>query len=1427
MKGMVEGVAGGVLCVLMFMSRTYGADYCYVQAPSWTPRTAPSSTSNTSRVILSLFTSLRVRHEGGCGAISQGALQMYVAVGWVIDKLNKGFIPGIQFDVKLYDDCQNPLYVVRNALDVLSPSLTGITNCTQNDSSIHLGIIGPSRSATALEAAKILSDSGIPMISPSATAADLSLNYTNFYRTALPDTVQIRPMLDILKRLDWTYVVVVHSGDIYGRAAAAMLKVEGRKNGICFTKSVEVPSIVDRSDLFAELRQVKEATEDKHLAVVYFGSRDVAKDIMKYYADSTLTGFYWLMSDSVGRVYDIFKDSDRVAIGTLTLSPSPVAFEELNVFWSSIKNSTRLFMEYGRQANSDELFATQSDYVAATVDATYAYAVALKNAISDLCVSPAEHLCVQKLRDNQLARYVKNVNVNFTAMGDSFVPPEYVAQRRHFSFKNDSGDVVRGPETVLYYVNAVTAGNQFASVGHYSSSGLEFNVTSIVMNDGDRVMTGPSLPRSTCKGYCKECVEFGNIPMVFVKGDIYLVGIFSIHSSDPVNPFECNQFRGVSSDTIALEAFLYSVKEMGKKTGLNFGAVAFDDCYSSVRLTSIISEYFSSIERPSQIFGHLVPLNKTVAVIGSLSSDSTIPLARFFNGLNIPVLSYAASSPDLDDRVNFPSFLRTVPSDVQQAKAMVQVITDMGWEYVSLLYVSNNYGTKGMLAFQKYALTAGICVSQPKNISESSSSGGDRELLDVLDELLLENAKVVVFFGIDTRFKDFMKAVNDREQYGKFVVVASEDWGNKQSILESGERATRGAITLKIEQMLEPPFSGFSGSLLSKTPGNNLINPWFPEFWQSKFSCNIRGGFNNINQRECSESLSLTSENMKNHLNNQRVKHVQYATYAAGKGVSEVKATLCRDYGDAFPCRFYYDSQYSSRVWETIREVKNPQSALQPLFDEDGNGAIGFTIYNVQVDSSGQTDSGHTYVEVGTYGGSGLQLDKEKIRFYDHLGYPTDISAKCGTGSRCSACVRQTTSAPTLVTSSATGPDVSFSVADIIIITIFALFLILLLIALLIAYRYVRVKVNGLSKDIQKYAAGNNEHIYQTVSERRVYQNPPTSPQRRTPTTPNHIYFVNGSHDSLNEPAGHVNQAFRTDDTLSQRNVSGGTTASASATNTSTQSRQTEAPDPRGRSTSLSPSHSGQVVMTDIPNRALPGGILPEVPANGHVPNGGVISPVFQQRPSTLHFHQNPRFTDIPGMTDNGHTSNLLAHSMSPVLNRPDLHHLPETYMGSPLSSVSPVTDSPVSQGVLSHHSSPAMAANPSMLQTLASQQAVLEQQAALTALEVQRLHLLQQQSAQHPSNPYIPLSATETRPHLSPLRDPPYPSQDELPMDRPRPRTNPQHMAPLSSRVSSHHGSIDSLRSSGRSRHQVSPPYSPDGENIHMQPLDSRISRV
>jgi hypothetical protein len=35
-------------------------------------------------------------------------------------------------------------------------------------------------------------------------------------------------------------------------------------------------------------------------------------------------------------------------------------------------------------------------------------------------------------------------------------------------------------------------------------------------------------------------------------------------------------------------------------------------------------------------------------------------------------------------------------------------------------------------------------------------------------------------------------------------------------------------------------------------------NPWFTEFWQHTFDCNIPGGFNNIFDRPCNMNTRLT-----------------------------------------------------------------------------------------------------------------------------------------------------------------------------------------------------------------------------------------------------------------------------------------------------------------------------------------------------------------------------------------------------------------------------------------------------------------------------------------------------------------------------------------------------------------------------------------
>ena len=84
------------------------------------------------------------------------------------------------------------------------------------------------------------------------------------------------------------------------------------------------------------------------------------------------------------------------------------------------------------------------------------------------------------------------------------------------------------------------------------------------------------------------------------------------------------------------------------------------------------------------LFDVCVPLEKVVGVVGCLSSDATLAVTSFCTHQKLPTISYSASSPDLDDNVNYPYFLRTVPSDEEQAIAMVEVVFTFFMQFCNL-----------------------------------------------------------------------------------------------------------------------------------------------------------------------------------------------------------------------------------------------------------------------------------------------------------------------------------------------------------------------------------------------------------------------------------------------------------------------------------------------------------------------------------------------------------------------------------------------------------------------------------------------------------------------------------------------------------------------------------------------------------------------
>jgi ABC-type branched-subunit amino acid transport system substrate-binding protein len=64
----------------------------------------------------------------------------------------------------------------------------------------------------------------------------------------------------------------------------------------------------------------------------------------------------------------------------------------------------------------------------------------------------------------------------------------------------------------------------------------------------------------------------------------------------------------------------------------------------------------------------------------------------------IPQISYASTSAELSDKSRFEYFSRVVPPDNFQAQAIVEVVRQLGWKYVSTVAVEGDYGEKASVS---------------------------------------------------------------------------------------------------------------------------------------------------------------------------------------------------------------------------------------------------------------------------------------------------------------------------------------------------------------------------------------------------------------------------------------------------------------------------------------------------------------------------------------------------------------------------------------------------------------------------------------------------------------------------------------------------------------------------------------------------------
>ncbi|CAL9174899.1 unnamed protein product, partial [Musa hybrid cultivar] len=84
-----------------------------------------------------------------------------------------------------------------------------------------------------------------------------------------------------------------------------------------------------------------------------------------------------------------------------------------------------------------------------------------------------------------------------------------------------------------------------------------------------------------------------------------------------------------------------------------------------------------------------------IALIGPQSSAIAHMISSISGGLQIPLISFAATDPTLSSS-QFPFFVRTTHCDSYQMAAMADLIEYFGWRQVIAIYVDDDYGRNGI-----------------------------------------------------------------------------------------------------------------------------------------------------------------------------------------------------------------------------------------------------------------------------------------------------------------------------------------------------------------------------------------------------------------------------------------------------------------------------------------------------------------------------------------------------------------------------------------------------------------------------------------------------------------------------------------------------------------------------------------------------------
>ncbi|KAL8604641.1 hypothetical protein ACOMHN_013421 [Nucella lapillus] len=927
----------------------------------------------------------------GCGP-ALGSMQWYEALRYALDLVNKKneflngeylddyYVPGVRLGMHVVETCGNTDQAVA-AVSTIFPSLSADSRaCSNSNSNMTLGIVDRTNSGTSLRVSTFANQFHIPVVSPSSTAPVLtnSGQLPNFLRTIAPDKELMTVLGQVLKQLNWKYVVVVYENSKYGQEAYSYLRPVLADVEVCLSAAFMISSAdLSSATMQNVLRQVV-ATDT--VGTLFLGGETAVQALLKEGPNVAGAGkLQWIVTDSITLDTTFSYNYPRGVLALVPASRYIVEFEDHWVRidenktsaenpwfrdWYMHKNQCNLpgATAYARPCSSlyfnmdstqierkKRLTFVQDQYVEPAVHTVFTYAHALRKAQEALCPPKTGGICPQlaSLTHEQfLNNYVKKVDFTYTAKErvPSLASDQYAPYKAAKKLKFDSrGDIVN-PAYSLWNYNNLPTGEEdsavfkFREVGNYINKRLSLSVANMRMYTENRDSALPAIPASPCPARgCSPCLGVPRqMKYYFSNGDIVINGIFSLHNMG-ASKYTCGRLMS-NMHPLYLEAMIYAVKKVNADLsllrGVTLGGLGIDDCMDSDLSSSFIVQVQKGQYAVQDRSGSRLDPRRVEAYTAAYSNPLTLPLAQLMDTLTQPMVGYRATSALLD---RYKYYLKTVPSMEDEFRAIIMIMKQHGWMYTQILHSSDAYSKEDVMLFRRLAARAGICVVAYYTMESNSTTSVDRLAHH-------STVKPVVLLLSSENHRQLLVALNSTATPSQYQFIATSTLGNQAAIAKGYEAQAQNLISIDLTYS---SLTRFYNELAGLRVDSYRDNPWFEEWFESLFQCYV-GDNPRGYASACNANVGITTA--PGFVKDFRVMHVINAVYAIARGMDKVLTKYCGSNYNGVCAQFLAASRMTkgSDMVQEILQVSFPIEDTSPTqtfrFNNRG-GAYTYTVY--------------------------------------------------------------------------------------------------------------------------------------------------------------------------------------------------------------------------------------------------------------------------------------------------------------------------------------------------------------------------------------------------------------------------------------------------------------------------------------------------